>query len=266
MARPRLHALHVWAALWRVRFLHELHYRANLVLNLLKVSIDVVVGWVTIRLVFDQVDALHGWTEPELLVVLGTYTLLDAVMRSVVLPSMWAVVRDVESRAFDGVLVMPTDVQLYVTARELSVWDLSGVVVGAGLVVYGAGRVGGVGVLDRLAYLAVLPVGGVIVYSFFLAVTSLAFRLVDLNDFLFRLSQGASYAGRWPLGVYSGWLRVALTAIVPIGVAVTIPSSVLLGRLSVGWLAAAAAFGAAVLAASRWVFVRGLRAYSGASA
>lgn len=111
-----------------------------------------------------------------------------------------------------------------------------------------------------------LPVAVAIVYGFFLAVTSLAFRLVDLRDLLFRLFQGASYSGRWPLGIYPNWLRIALTVIVPIGLAVTIPSSALAGRLSWAGLAASLAAGAAVLMWSRWVFRRGTQAYSGASA
>lgn len=268
MALPRsiVHALRTWGALWRVRVLHELHYRANLLLNILQVFVDLAIGLVAIRLVFRSVDALNGWSEPELLVVLGTYTTLDAFIRAFVLPNMWLLVQDVQEGTFDAVLLMPADEQLIVTARELSIWDLSGVVIGGCVTIYGAVRIDGLHAANVVAYLALLPVAIAIVYGFFLAVTSLAFRLVNLRDLLFRLSQGASYSGRWPLGIYPNWLRIALTAIVPIGLAVTIPSTAMVGRLSWVWLVAALAAGAAVLAGSRWIFRRGTRAYSGASA
>lgn len=261
-----MHGLRVWRSLWRIRALHELQYRANFMLNVLQVFVDLAIGIVAIRLVFANVEALNGWAQPELLVVLGTFTILDALIRAVVLPNMWAIVRDVQDGSFDAVLLMPADEQLFVTARELSVWDLSGVVIGAGVVAYGATDVGGVGAGDVAVFVALLPVAAAIVYGFFLAVTSLSFRLVDLNDLLFRLFQGASYAGRWPLGIYAGWLRVVLTAIVPIGVAVTIPSSALTGRMTTTWLAVSIAAAVAVVAASRWIFRRGIRNYSGASA
>lgn len=242
------------------------HYRANLLLSVVQVLIDLAIGIITIRLVFSNVDVLNGWTEPELLVVLGTFTILDATIRAVVLPNMFLLMQDVQEGSFDGVLVMPADEQLFVTARELSVWELSGVVIGAGVTVYGATRIDGITVSNTISYVALLAVGAVIVYSFFLAVTSLAFRLIDLRDLVFRLFQGASYSGRWPLGIYPGWLRIALTAIVPIGLAVTIPSTALVGRLSWAWLTVSVAAGAAALVTSRWVFRRSISSYSGASA
>jgi len=119
---------------------------------------------------------------------------------------------------------------------------------------------------DVVAYVLLVPAAAAVVYAFFLMVTSLAFRLVDLRDLLFRLFQGSSYSGRWPLGIYPNWLRVALTAIVPIGVAVTVPASALAGRLAWPGVVAALAVTVVVLAATRWLFRRAIAGYSGASA
>ena len=142
------HALRVWGALWRVRALHELHYRANLLLNVVQVLIDLAIGVVAIKLVFNNVDALNGWSEPELLIVLGTFTILDSFLRAVVLPNMWLLMQDVQKGTFDAVLVMPADEQLFVTARELSLWDLSGVPIGLAIVAYGAARTDGINAAD----------------------------------------------------------------------------------------------------------------------
>ncbi len=228
--------------------------------------IDLAIGLITIRLVFVNVDSLNGWSEPELLVVLGTYVILDALIRAVVLPNIFALVQDVQDGAFDAVLVMPADEQLVVSTRELSVWDLSGVLIGGAVVAYGGSRAGGVGLTDAALYVVLLGVAACILYAFFIAVVSLVFRLIDLRDLLFRLFQASSYSGRWPLGIYPGWLRIGLTAIVPIALAVTIPSSAILGRLSSLELALSVAAAVAVLVSSRWVFRRGIRSYSGASA
>lgn len=264
--RSLTHGLSTWGALWRIRALHELHYRANLFLNLLQVLIDLAIGIVVIRLVFANVDDLNGWTQSELLAVLGTFTILDSLLRAVVLPNMWAIVQDVHDGSFDAVLLMPVDEQLVVTARELSVWDLSGVLIGAGVTAYAAVGLEAATAAEAIAYVALLPAAVAIVYGFFLAVTSLAFRIIRLDELLFRLAQNASYSGRWPLGIYPNWLRVSLTLIVPMGIAVTIPSNALTGRMS--WLTISIALVTAgvVVTISRWLFRRGIRAYSGASA
>ena len=38
-------------------------------------------------------------------------------------------------------------------------------------------------------------------------------------------------AGRFPVDVYPGWLRVTLSTVVPIGIAVTLPAQAIAGRL-----------------------------------
>jgi ABC-2 type transport system permease protein len=73
-------------------------------------------------------------------------------------------------------------------------------------------------------------------------------------------------AGRWPLVIYPGWLRVSLTFIVPVAVAVTIPAEALVGRLEVTTLLIVLAAAAASLVLSRLFWTLGVRHYSGASA
>ena len=51
-------------------------------------------------------------------------------------------------------------------------------------------------------------------------------------NFYVQLFQSLYDAGRWPIGIYPDWLRAALTFLVPVAFAVTIPSEALLGRLT----------------------------------
>jgi len=73
-------------------------------------------------------------------------------------------------------------------------------------------------------------------------------------------------AGRWPIGIYPQWLRWALTLVVPVAFAVTVPAQAVSGRLSGAMLAGAFALALGLLAFSRWFWLQGLRHYSGASA
>src|SRR6266511_6071419 len=73
-------------------------------------------------------------------------------------------------------------------------------------------------------------------------------------------------AGRFPVDVYPLWLRISLSTIVPIGIAVTAPANAIAGRmdgLGVALLGAGT-FLAVAIASALWR--RGLRSYTGASA
>ena len=116
-----------------------------------------------------------------------------------------------------------------------------------------------------LGFLLALILGAVTIYCFWLILTIGAFWVTRV-DFIIELFDGMYQAGRWPVTVYPGWLRVGFTFLVPLAFAITVPASALTGRFSAGLLAGAAAFTATLVAGTRWAWRRGLRRYSGASA
>ena len=73
-------------------------------------------------------------------------------------------------------------------------------------------------------------------------------------------------AGRWPVSLYPGWLRFALTFVVPVAFATTVPAQALTGRLTWQTLLGAVALAAMLLVGSRLFWRFGIRYYSGASA
>ena len=78
--------------------------------------------------------------------------------------------------------------------------------------------------------------------------------------------QSMYQAGRWPVGIYPWWLRSALTFIVPVAFATTVPAEAIAGRLDWQTLALSLAVAGAMLVGSRWFWGVGVRRYSGASA
>jgi ABC-2 type transport system permease protein len=105
----------------------------------------------------------------------------------------------------------------------------------------------------------------VLVYCFWLILTTGAFWVVRMEHVL-ELFEGVYQTGRWPVGVYPGWLRYSVTFLVPVAFAVTVPAEALTSRLHWGTLAVAVGFAAVLFAFTRWFWRFGLRHYSGASA
>jgi ABC-2 type transport system permease protein len=158
------------------------------------------------------------------------------------------------------------DGQVLVSVREFRFWSLTDVI--AGLAVLGvavAQLQTRVGLWQALGFLAALLLGGIMIYCFWLILTSVAFWVINI-DTMVDLFQGLYAAGRWPISIYPGWLRIGLTFLVPLAFAVTVPAEALTGRLTVLTLVGAAGLAVLLMALARLVWRMGMRKYSGASA
>jgi ABC-2 type transport system permease protein len=122
-----------------------------------------------------------------------------------------------------------------------------------------------VGVWQAANFGLMLLTGGLIIYSFWMILATLAFWFVRVENILV-IFQSMYEAGRWPISLYPGWLRFALTFIVPVAFATTVPAEALTGRLTGNTLAGAAVVACVLLVVSRLFWRMGLKRYSGASA
>ena len=77
---------------------------------------------------------------------------------------------------------------------------------------------------------------------------------------------GIYLTGRFPVGIYPGWLRYSVTFLVPIAFAVTVPAEALTSRLDWRTMLLAVVFAIVLFSFTRWFWRFGLRRYSGASA
>jgi ABC-2 type transport system permease protein len=67
------------------------------------------------------------------------------------------------------------------------------------------------------------------------------------------------------VGLYPGWLRLALTWVIPVGLVTTIPAQALTGDLQIGMLIGSLMLSAALFAGASILFHRGMRRYASAS-
>ena len=118
---------------------------------------------------------------------------------------------------------------------------------------------------QALAFAAAMVLGGIMIYCFWLILTTTAFWLIRIWE-LVNLFEGLYAAGRWPVTIYPDWLRVGLTFLVPVAFAVTVPAEALTRRLTPAALAGALALALVFVALARAIWKLGVRSYAGASA
>ena len=261
-----MRALRLSWLFFRIGALNDLQYRANFWLQLLQSAIQLGTGLAVLGLVFSQTPALNGWTQPQLLAVMGVHILMGGVIGSLIQPSMERLRQDIRVGTFDFVLTKPEDVQVLSSVREIRIWQAVDVLVGGIVLAVAIGQVGAsLGPLEAAAFAVALVIGGLMIYSFWLVVTTVAFWIVRIDE-IAELFQGLYQSGRWPVTIYPEWLRVSLTFLVPIAFAVTVPAQAITNRLTPDVFALALGFAVVVLVVSRAFFRFGLRHYSGASA
>jgi ABC-2 type transport system permease protein len=261
-----MQSLKLAATYLRLGALNELQYRANFFVATFQSALAVAVGLAVLALVYSHTPSLNGWTHSQLMVVLGVQILLGGVIHTFVQPNMERLMEDVQQGTLDYALTKPEDSQVLVSVRAIRIWQLVEVISGLILLGVGIARLQtSVGVIDALAFLVAILLGAVMLYSFWLVVTTGAFWVVRM-EYVLELFEGIYQTGRWPVGVYPGWMRYGVTFLVPVGFAVTVPAQAVTSRLHGGTLALAAGFAVALFAFTRWFWRIGLRHYSGASA
>ena len=259
-------ALRVSLLYLKVGILNELQYRVNFFVQLFQALIQVGTGLVVLNLVYSHTATLHGWSESELLSLLGIQILLGGVIHTFIQPNMEQLMEDVQQGTLDYTLTKPEDSQVLVSVRRVQIWRVVEMTSGLILLIVGlTGVTNAIGVVDTVAFAVALALGAVLIYCFWLVLTTGAFWVVRMEHVL-ELFEGIYQTGRWPVAVYPGWLRYSVTFLVPVAFAVTVPAEALTSRLHWTTLAGAAAFAVALFAFTRWFWRFGLRRYSGASA
>ena len=249
----------------RVAVLAELQYRINFLLSLVQSLIAIGTSLAVLALVYSHTDSLAGWSSDQLLVLMGVYLMLGGVIRAVIQPGMTQLMSDVETGNLDQLLTRPADAQLLVSLRRFQIWQGVDVLLGLVLVIVGLFRIGDpVGVGAIAAFVLTLLLGMIDVYCFWLVMASSAFVLTRV-DTIVELFEGMFQAGRWPVTVYPGWLRITFTFLVPLGFAVTVPASMINGRYSTTLVLGSLAFTIVLAALARGIWRRSLQHYTGAS-
>jgi ABC-2 type transport system permease protein len=250
----------------KIGTLHELEYRVNFYIQLVRSSIALASGLTGLSIVYSHTETLGGWRKPELLALLGVYFLGSGMIGMVIQPSMQQFMEDVRQGTLDFTLTKPEDAQVQVSVRQVAMWKAVDLVLGAVIIAIALAQLDAVvGLPAALSFVVSLIAGAAIIYAFWLMLATLSFWFVKVDNILV-IFQSMYQAGRWPVGIYPIWLRTTLTFLVPVAFATTVPAEALAGRLTPETLAGTLALAVGINVAARVLWRYGVRHYSGASA
>jgi len=250
----------------RIGVMNELAYRANFWVQLLQSLGNLGVALAGLAVIFSHTEQLGGWQPAELIALLGVFFLMSGLIGALVQPSMQRFMEDVRQGTLDFTLTKPEDSQVLVSISEVRIWKLLDVIQGLALIALALVEIGmKTGLAHAAGFALTLTAGSAIVYSFWLVLATFSFWFIKTENILV-IFQAVYSAGKYPVAIYPRWLKMAMTFLVPVAFAVTVPSEALVGRLSTEGLWGAVAMAMVMVVVARLFWLWGVRHYSGASA
>jgi ABC-2 type transport system permease protein len=234
----------------RLGVMNELEYRTNFFFQLFQTALGLAASLAQLAIIFSHTESFAGWRPAEMIGLLGVFFVVGGAIRTFIQPSMQRFMEDVRQGTLDFTLTKPEDAQVLVSVKQVQVWKLVDIALGVGILLVALGQLQtAVGWAQALAFGISLFSGGAIVYSIYLLLATMAFWFVRVENVLV-IFQSLYQAARWPVGIYPGWLRAILTAVVPVAFATTVPAEALAGRLTGQTLLTAVGLAAAMLVLS----------------
>lgn len=261
-----MNQLRIFGVYVRINILNEAAYRINFYVQLFQSLVELATALAGLAVVFSYTGNLRGWTPDEMLALVGVYFMAGGVIGLVIEPSLEQFITAVRDGSLDFVLTKPEDAQLLASVQTVNIWKVIDIVMGVAVLATALTRLGEkIGAGQALLFGVMALAGIVIIYSFWLILATLSFWFVRVENILV-IFQSMYEAGRWPISLYPNWLRFALTFIVPVAFATSIPAEALTGRLPLQTVGGAIALALVLGVLSRLFWRLGLRHYSGASA
>jgi ABC-2 type transport system permease protein len=255
----------LFAVQLRMSALTAMQYRADFVVRGLIALLWITVNLAPVFIVFGTRRAVAGWSFPEALIVVAWFTLLRAVLEGAVSPSLTAVVEHVRHGTLDFVLLKPADAQFLVSTAKFEPFHAIDVLGALAIFTYAFSKLGrGPRPSEVAVGIVFFMLAVVILYSIWIFVVSAAFWVVKVDNLSY-LFGSLFDAGRWPITVFKGTLRIVFTFVFPIAVMTTFPAMALLGTLPLETAAAALAGGLTFAAFARAVWKKALGMYTSAS-
>lgn len=258
------HGRRVVGALVRTSLMTGMQYRSDFLADSATGLVRTAATAAPLWLVYQHTDAVMGWHLADASLVMALFLLMNGLLGGIVEPNLGMVVEAVRNGTLDLVLLKPADAQLLVSLRSVAparMWDVvAAVALGAWAITQQALPTAP----DVAIATLMLGCGLASMYGLWLLAICASFYFVRVDNLRFLL-WSALDTGRWPITVFSGWVRWGLTFAIPVALLTSYPAMALRGDWDATLVATGFGTSVVFVVGSRMVWVRSLAAYTSAS-
>jgi len=258
--------LRLMAVFFKTSVQTDMEYRVDFFTRIIASLLGLLTTLGGLTVVFTYTSNIRGWKMADMVVLLSVYYLMDGIIEMFIGPNMRQIMEQVRQGTLDFVLLKPISAQFLATTRQVNVWRIANVLIGAGLSIFSVLRLSlSIGPAQAATFAITMGASFGIIYSFWLFLVTLTFWVVRIDN-LEQIVAQAFEAGRYPIDIYPGWLRGGLTYVVPVVFMITVPAGALAGRVHGAQVITSVVVSLCAVILSSWFWRFGLKHYSGASA
>jgi ABC-2 type transport system permease protein len=239
-----LRYLRLYIAFWRNGLRQAVEFRANFWANVLT-----NLGWVFslvvfLTIIFRNTHSVAGWTEPQMFILFGTYSLVRGLCDTIFYGNLSQMPLYIRQGTMDFILTKPVNSQFYASFRYIHLEELGQTLSGLAVVVYGWSKFHhGWPSATALGMYALLVICGMaLFYALNMLLMTFSFWFVRLDN-LIVLADTVFGIARNPIDIWAvfGPLpRFFLTYVLPLAFLASMPVRALFGIIPLGQTALSA--------------------------
>lgn len=211
-----------------------MEYRIDFILGLIGFVFIQFTGVIFIKLVFNVVPNLDGWSFYEILFIYGLAQIPRGIDH-VFTDYLWIFSqRTIVKGEFDRYLLRPLNPLFQVISESFQPDGFGEIIIGVGLVIISSIQLGiNYSILKVLTLIVVILFSTLIYTAIKLATASIAFWVKFAQSYLFMAYQIGSFA-KYPIGIYPKVIKFILIGMVPFAFTGYYPGVYILGRGNFG--------------------------------
>lgn len=242
-----------------------MEYKSDFLIGLIGFIVIQATGIAFLYLVFQRIPSLNGWSFDEILFIYG-FAQLPRGLDHLFTDNLWLLAGRIIVRGeFDRYLLRPINPLFHLLAERFQPDAFGELAVGIALIITSLSKLKiSFSFMDVIIFVFVVICGSIIYTSIKLFYASFAFWLKFSQSILFMNYMLADFT-KYPLSIYSKWIRIILTFVVPFAFTAYFPAGYFVGKINMNIAVGGTALAAVVsfiIAYTTWTL--GIRAYESA--
>lgn len=242
-----------------------MEFRVDFTFRIVMDCVYYAVNLAFFKLLFINTSTLAGWSEPQVMIFVSGYLVIDAVQMTLFSNNLWMLPFHINKGDLDYYLVRPVSSLFFVSLRDFAVNSFINLFFAVGILAWSIHRYPKPLGFLKIGFYVLLLLNGT--FLFYLAQMMFLIPMFWLQgrEGVPSLFHGLSRCQERPDRIYKGWMRGILVTVLPFCLMTSFPARLLLEPFEPGVFFHLIGVTVMFFLGVVWLWDRGLRAYSSAS-